>query len=84
MKDSWGNEIQPILRKDIPVTKYNRSMCCVYGVIDPTGQGRDMVCGVRTRKFWDKDSECWDYMPFCNVHLPIVIAQEKKELEDEQ
>ena len=39
---------------------------------------RDLVCEVKTRKFWDSDAECWDYEPFCPKHQAIVNA----ELED--
>jgi len=53
----------PIERKNIPVSKDNRAKCCVYGVIDLTGKGRDLVCGIPTKKFWDKDAECWDWKP---------------------
>jgi len=73
----------PIERKNIPVSKDNRAKCCVYGVIDLTGKGRDLVCGIPTKKFWDKDAECWDWKPFCPKHQAMAEEQDRKELEEE-
>ena len=73
---SWSG----ILRKDIPLSKHNRSQCCVWGIIDSTGQNRDLVCGRSTTKFWDKDAECWSWESWCKIHKERAIAQDLGEL----
>ncbi len=65
----------PIERMKMPVSKHGRSQCCVYGVKDTTGAGRDLVCGVTTTKFWDSDAECYDWKPYCPTHQAIVDAE---------
>lgn len=71
----------PILRKDMPKSKEGRSKCCLYGIIDPTGQKRDMICGLSTDRFWDDDAECWDWKPWCAFHKNQVDKEVEEPFE---
>lgn len=64
-----------ILRMNIPISPHGRTQCCVYGVKDTTGAGRDLVCGKPTTKFLDREHGCYDWKPFCAVHQTIVDAE---------
>jgi len=75
----FGDHGRPILRSEMPVTKYNRTMCCVYGVVDPTGKSRDMVCGIKTPRRWNKDDECWEHEPWCAKHKEKVKQESMEE-----
>jgi hypothetical protein len=74
----------PIERMKIPTSKWGRSQCCVYGVKDPTGAGRDMVCGVTTTKFWDSDAGCYAWRSFCPEHQIKADAQDAAELMEDE